>query len=136
MANNRKRGHDAERYYAKVFYDMGFTFCKTSRLASRLLDNCKVDLYGLPYNIQVKGGKHKNLNPRRVLNQMRELLALNFPPHDPVHSYPSFIIHRRMIYSNQNDDDIVYYLKDNKLIKTDFKSLKTRIENDKSQQSV
>ena len=51
---NRRKGHNAERRRAQMFRELGFDKCKTSREASRLLDNCKVDLAFVPYNVQMK----------------------------------------------------------------------------------
>lgn len=109
--NNRRKGHQAERYYAKVFRKLGFTFCKTARLASRMLDNCKIDLAFLPFNVQVKGGEHKGLNPSKILTNMRILLREKFPPYEAIHQYPNFVFHRKSIYSKSNDDDRVYMRK-------------------------
>lgn len=52
-ATNKRKGSDLERlvrldllkYWPKI---------QTSRLASRLIDNCKIDLCNLPLNIQCK----------------------------------------------------------------------------------
>lgn len=106
--NNRQKGHHSERYYAEVFRELGFRFCKTSRLASRMLDNCKIDLSFLPFNVQIKGGVHKGLAPGKVLNKMQGLIKEKFPPFDPVHENPSILIHRKKVYSKGNDDDLVY----------------------------
>ena len=45
---NRRKGHNAERYYANFFKDLGYTFCKTARQASRLHDDCGIDLIFAP----------------------------------------------------------------------------------------
>jgi hypothetical protein len=59
---NRTKGHNLEREIARMFRDeLGFKFAKTSRLASRMLDNCKVDIAGIPFLIQTKAGYAKSL---------------------------------------------------------------------------
>ncbi len=91
-STNRNKGHGAERKYAKIFRDLGYTFCKTSRQASRLLDDSKIDLAFLPFNIQIKAGKQRGLNPIKELKMMDEEIKKNFPPEDPVHTYPSMVL--------------------------------------------
>lgn len=91
---NRQKGHNAERTRAKAFREMGYDFCKTSRAASRLLDDSKVDLAFIPYNVQIKAVV-SGINYQQILEEMDTLLAKNFPPDDKVHEYPSVIIHDR-----------------------------------------
>lgn len=107
--NNRRRGHNFERDMAKLFRDIGYTYTKTSRQASRLLDESKVDLWGLPFCIQCKEGAQKNLVYSKVLSEMRELLANNFPPEEPVHSYPKIVIHKKVPFGKrrQPEDTLV-----------------------------
>lgn len=96
MSNtNRNKGHNAERLYAKIFRDLGYTYCKTTRESSRLLDNCKVDLDGLPFLIQIKAGKQKALNPSKILFEMTENLKINFPKEDLIHTKPKILIHHK-----------------------------------------
>ena len=87
------KGHSGERRLAKRFREIGFTFCKTSRQASRLLDDSKVDLAFIPYNVQVKIGYKKGLNYTTIFEEIREKLKENFPPEDKQHGYPMVIIH-------------------------------------------
>lgn len=51
--NGRIKGHAFERALAQLFRDLGFK-CTTSRYSSKELDDKKVDLCGLPFNIQAK----------------------------------------------------------------------------------
>lgn len=96
MSNtNRNKGHNAERLYAKIFRDLGYTYCKTTRESSRLLDKCKVDLDGLPFLIQIKAGKQKALNPSKILCEMTENLKINFPKEDLIHAKPKILIHHK-----------------------------------------
>lgn len=95
MANkNRTKGHNFERYLAKVFRDLGFTYCKTSRQASRILDDSKVDLAFIPYNVQAKAVL-ATINYHDLLLSMESSLNENFPPGDPQINYPKMIFHRR-----------------------------------------
>lgn len=95
MSNtNRTKGHNFERYLAKLFRELGYTFCKTSRQASRLLDDSKVDLAFIPYNVQAKAVK-ANINYQELLRSMDEALVKNFPPNDPQQNYPKIIFHKK-----------------------------------------
>lgn len=52
---NRQKGHDFEREIAEDFRNNGFKKAKTSRAASRLADDCKIDLVGVfPFAPQCK----------------------------------------------------------------------------------
>ena len=52
--NGRTKGHSYERALVKIFKELGFSTCTTSRLSSKALDDAKVDLFGLPLNVQAK----------------------------------------------------------------------------------
>lgn len=43
----RCKGHGYERTVAKLFKELGFVNCQTSRFASRMMDDMKVDLVNL-----------------------------------------------------------------------------------------
>ena len=92
---NRKLGHDAERLYAKMFRDIGYPRCITSRKGSRIHDDSGIDLIHIPYNVQVKAGIQRGLNPMAVLRDMEEKIKMNFPSDSPVHTKPSMIILRK-----------------------------------------
>jgi len=92
---NRRKGHNFERYLAKKFREIaGFTFCKTSRQASRLLDDSKVDLAFIPYNVQAKA-VIRNLNYHDIFESMDNALKKNYPPTDPQINLPKIIFHKR-----------------------------------------
>jgi len=105
VSNNRVRGHNFERAIAKLFRTLGFDKTKTSRQASRLLDNSKVDLWGLPFNIQCKDGIQKGLSYSKVLSEMRELLAINYPETDPQITYPKIIIHKKLPFGKKRVEE-------------------------------
>ncbi len=93
---SRRKGHDLERAIVKMFRDeLGYKFAKTSRLASKLLDNCRVDVYGIPYLIQARMG-YKSNRPKadEIFKDIDDRLRDNFPETDPVHQYPKVLIHK------------------------------------------
>jgi len=107
---NKRKGSDAERVYAKLFRDLGFTHCKTARLGSKLHDDAGIDLIFLPFNVQIKAGKQTGLNPGRELRSMQDKMAILFPPTSSEHSYPKLVIHRREVGSGKRRgefDDLV-----------------------------
>lgn len=92
-ATNKRKGSDAERFYAKVFRDLGYSFCKTSREGSKLHDNAKIDLIFIPFNIQIKAGKQKSMNPGKELLSLKSAIQVMFPPEHEVHRNPLFLVH-------------------------------------------
>ena len=95
-ATNKRKGSNAERYYAKVFReDLGFSFCKTSRQSNRMLDDAGIDLNFLPFNVQIKAGYAKGLNEFKTLKIIRERLPELFPPYDAVHKQADVLIHKK-----------------------------------------
>lgn len=115
---NRTKGHNLEREIVRMLREeAGLKFAKTSRLASRLLDNCKVDIAGVPYLIQTKAGYAKARPKAEVIFQeIEDALLENFPKEDPVHKYPKILIHKingRQKYHNlvtMPYDDFKYLL--------------------------
>jgi hypothetical protein len=109
-ATNKRKGADAERYYAKIFRDLGFEHCVTSRQASRLYDNAKIDLMYVPFNIQVKAGKQKGFNAGKELMSMKSCIASMFPPTELVHQKPCIAIHKKPASTNKRleEDELVY----------------------------
>lgn len=89
---NRTAGHNYEREIAKKFRELGYEHCKTSREASKLLDNCSVDHWGIPYNIQAKNGYAQGLKYQDILTTIEELLLKNYPQRL---EYPTIILHKR-----------------------------------------
>jgi hypothetical protein len=90
---NRNVGHNLERRVASKFRDLGYKFAKTSRQASRLLDDSKVDIAFVPFLVQCKKGYKKGLNYTNIILETKECIKKNFPPDDKVHEYPCIIIH-------------------------------------------
>lgn len=104
-SNNRRRGHNFERDICKLFRDLGYTKVKTTRQASRLLDESKVDIWGIPFNIQCKDGVQKGLSYSKVLSEMKELLATNFPETDLQITFPKIIIHKKLPFGKKRVEE-------------------------------
>lgn len=96
-SKSRRIGHDAERYYANVFKKLGYKYCVTSRYGSRIFDDAKIDLIFIPFNIQIKAGVQKSLNPGKELKLMREKINEFFPKDEKVHDKPCLVIHKKPI---------------------------------------
>lgn len=93
---NKRKGSDAERYYAKIFREeLGFSHCKTARLGSKLHDDAGIDLIFIPLNIQVKAGKQAGLNVSKELENMQNKMIEFFPSTSLEHSYPKIVIHKK-----------------------------------------
>jgi len=92
---NRTKGHNLERLVAGVFRNIGHPFAKTSRAESRVLDNCKVDIANIPFNIQCKAG-YLNNRPKyeKLHEEIKEQLSLNYPKDNPLHYRPIVLIHK------------------------------------------
>ena len=96
MANtNRTKGHNAEREYRNKFRALGFSNCETSRYASRKHDDCKVDLVYLPFNVQVKAGKQRGMNPSKVLMDMKDALKEGFRGDEHENAKIKVLIHKK-----------------------------------------
>ena len=94
---NRIMGHNAERYYAKEFRDLGYKHCITSRQGSRIHDDSGIDLIFIPFNVQIKAGKQRGLNPVVELKNMEEKIKVHFPKDNPVYTYPNLVILRKAV---------------------------------------
>lgn len=92
---NKNKGNSAERLYAKIFRSLGFSHCRTSREASKLYDDCAIDLIFIPFLIQIKAGRQRSLNPSLVLQSMDERIKASFPATSVEHTLPRIIIHHK-----------------------------------------
>lgn len=78
---SRKRGHDAERSEAKIWKDLGYPECNTSRYESRKRDDQKVDLCNTGmFNVQIKSSQN-NPNYHEILNSMPDDGNINLVCH-------------------------------------------------------
>lgn len=98
---NKIMGSKIEVLYVNIFKQLGYSFCGSSRLKSRALDNAKIDLADIPYNIQIKAGKQKSMNPGKELMLMSIAMKEIFPPEDQVHSKPCILIHHKIYTSTE-----------------------------------
>lgn len=104
--NVRRKGHSYERDLVLIFKALGFENVKTSRYASKLLDDCKVDLANIPLNIQAKSGYWNNRpKPEIIFKEMRAHLESNFPPGNPQRDYPKVLFHK--LDGQQNEHQLV-----------------------------
>lgn len=92
---NRRKGHNAERLYVNIFRDMGFEFCTTARMGSRMLDNAQIDIIYLPFNVQIKAGAQVGLKPEKVLSLMQEKMEEFLPPTSLEIKQPKVLIHHK-----------------------------------------
>jgi hypothetical protein len=91
---NKVKGNVLEQTVAKDLRSK-YPFCKTARQTSRLLDDCKIDLTGLPLLVQCKAGYNKSRPKYEVLfREMKELIEKNFPKTHPVHNLPYVLINK------------------------------------------
>ena len=108
---NKTKGSNAERLYANLFREVGFSFCKTSRQSNRMLDDAGIDLNFLPFNVQIKAGYSSGLNEFKTLQLIRERLSELFPPNDEVHKKIDVLIHRKDVGRGKKrevTDDLVF----------------------------
>lgn len=95
---NKRKGSDAERYYAKIFREeLGFIHCKTSRQGSKLHDDAGIDLIFLPINVQIKAGKQLGLNPSKELEYIHNRMIELFPSTSIEHRLPKILIHKKNV---------------------------------------
>lgn len=67
---NRTRGHSYERKIAQEFREMGWEKACTTRYASRMRDDQKVDIFDVdPFNVQCKA-TNKRIDYKQVLSEM------------------------------------------------------------------
>jgi hypothetical protein len=94
---SRVKGHVAERLLAKEFRDLGYPDCATTRASSRMLDNAKIDLNFIPYNVQSKA-VIKNLTYGDYCTLLDEVTngikALPKELHNRL-EYPTVVMHKK-----------------------------------------
>ena len=95
--NARQKGHSYERLLANKYSKL-FGNVLTSRNASKILDDCKIDLYGdLPFRVQAKSGyADKCFNYNKLLSLSNTLLDKNMSIEDAKKwRLKPFIIHHK-----------------------------------------
>lgn len=92
--NNKRKGSVAERKYRNRFKEeTRFDKVRTTRQASRILDDCGIDLAFLPLNVQIKRGKQRGLNASKEIDYIAERMKEILPPDYPNQNYPTIVIH-------------------------------------------
>lgn len=86
---NRRAGHSYERSLAKVFRDIGYVDCKTSRFASRELDGWGIDLCNIPFNVQAKNVRSAIKYPDLIRSIEDNVKGTHRE------KYPALIFHKR-----------------------------------------
>lgn len=122
---NKRKGSNAERLYAKLFKELGFSHCVTSRFGSRQHDDAGIDLINVPFNVQIKAGKQRGMNTSAVLSEIKSRFPAFFPKTAPEHNLPLILIHRKDVGRGKKRgefDDIV------SMSFEDFKKIITMIE--------
>jgi arsenate reductase-like glutaredoxin family protein len=108
--NARKKGHDYERKIKNEFKSLGYQNCETSRYASRILDDQKVDLFGTdPFNVQCKAVE-KLGSVHNILKEMPDDKNYNLIFHKKNNQGEVVILTKEDFYK------ILTVLKDNNLI--------------------
>jgi len=91
---NKQKGSRLERQVAIDLREK-YPFVKTAREASQLIDNCKVDLVGIPLAIQAKSGyNEQRLRYDRLYEEFKQLISENIPPNHPIHKVPYVLINK------------------------------------------
>lgn len=92
--NNRTKGHNLER---QVTRDLSafFPFAKTARASSKLLDDCGIDINGLPFLIQCKVGYDRN-RPRYEVEfqNIRDNTSKHYPKDHNIQTMPVILVHK------------------------------------------
>lgn len=92
--NNRRKGHNLERYWAKWWREW-FPYSRTTRSESRLLDNCGIDLTNIPFFWQSKNGYEKSYPKYDVeYNYIKTQLGENFPAGHYYFDVPIILNHK------------------------------------------
>lgn len=86
-------GSETERYYAEFFRNIGYEDCNLSSIEDKKLDNAKIDLTNLPFNLQIKAGKHKNLSPGKELLIMKGAINSMLSSTSNIKNLPNFLLH-------------------------------------------
>ena len=102
--NVRRIGHNYERKIAKELRDLGFSRASTSRATSRIMDDAKIDINGVTYNIQCKAVK-TGLNVFLVLDEMDKTIPILVPERE---DYINFIS-QNILTGFCNSDELIKF---------------------------
>lgn len=113
MPNQKQRGNRYEREVVKYVFELFGLKAKTCRNESKELDDRKVDICGVPYNIQCKYGTQRGIKYNELLSDIKRL--------NPTRQYPTIIFHAKDRRKEENEIVIMSY-KDFKRIIHDLKT--------------
>ena len=105
--NVRRIGHNYERKIVKELKELGLSTAATTRATSKIMDDAKIDINGVPYNIQCKAVK-TGLNVFTVLEDMEECIPKMVPDRDV---YVNVVFHKK-----ENEEVVVLRKRDFYLI--------------------
>jgi hypothetical protein len=88
---NRRKGHTLERNVAKLFRDLGFERACTTREGSRLMDNAKLDVCYVPFNVQCKAVE-AHIDYQALTEEVRNGVKTLVPERE---KFPIMIFHKR-----------------------------------------
>lgn len=94
---NKRKGSNAERFYAIEFRNLGFSKCQTARFGSKFMDDAGIDLINLPMNVQIKAGKQRGLNPCKLLKEIKAKIKDLLMPNALEQEYPLILIHKKEV---------------------------------------
>ena len=91
---NKVKGNVLEQTVAKDL-KAKYPFVKTARYGSRMADDSKIDLIGVPFLIQCKSGYNRTrLKYDELYLENQELIKIHFPPNHHVHKLPYILINK------------------------------------------
>jgi hypothetical protein len=100
--NVRRIGHNYERKIVKELRDLGFTKATTTRASSRVMDDAKIDINGITYNIQCKAVR-TGLNVFTVLGDMETAIPKLVPERE---------IYVNLVFHKKEGDEVVVLRKE------------------------
>ena len=98
---NRRKGHDLERFVRTWLQKLGFKQARTTRQASRQLDNCAIDISFSPDNnffpmlIQCKAGfERPRIKPDVEIRKIKDRIKDEFGKDHPIHDAPIVVMNK------------------------------------------
>tara|TARA_R110000868_G_scaffold45813_2_gene151755 strand:- start:2482 stop:2925 length:444 start_codon:yes stop_codon:yes gene_type:complete len=89
--NVRRIGHNYERKIVIELRNLGFERALTTRMASKIMDDAKIDIYGVDYNIQCKSVR-TGLNVFEVLTSMEKAIPKMVPERE---NFINLVFHKK-----------------------------------------
>jgi Holliday junction resolvase len=89
--NVRRIGHNYERKIVIELRNLGFERALTTRMASKIMDDAKIDIYGVDYNIQCKSVR-TGLNVFEVLASMEKAIPKMVPERE---NFINLVFHKK-----------------------------------------